>query len=162
MCSLTKRYVKGSFAKYSQLASSYRGKLLGMLAIHLFLLAIKEHYMVTGDKNQIFCDNLGAIYTFQRRSQRVTSGAKNADIQRVLRQIQNRMTSPLTSKHARAHQDDGKKRLTLSIEAQLNCRCDDRHQGVKQNNFNFHTSLLASVLDNHRILLLSTQYLSTV
>ena len=85
MCSSTKKYVKGSFAEHSQSASSYRGKLLGMLAIHLFLLAIKEHYMVEGDKNQIFCDNLRAIYTFQRRSQRVTSGEKNADIQRVLR-----------------------------------------------------------------------------
>ena len=96
-----------------------------MLAIHLFLLAIEEHYMVEGDKNQIFCDNLGAIYTFQQRSQRVTSGAKNVDIQRVLRRIQNRMTSPLTSKHVRAHQDDSKKRSTLLIEAQRNCRCDD-------------------------------------
>ena len=35
------------------------------------------------------------------------------------------MKSPLASKHVRAHQDDSKKRSTLSIEAQLNCRCDD-------------------------------------
>ena len=49
-----------------------------MLATHLFLLAIKEHYMVAGDKNQVFCDNLWAVYTFQWCSQRVTPGAKNA------------------------------------------------------------------------------------
>ena len=41
------------------MASSYRGELLGMLAIHLFLLATKEHYMVSGDSNQVFCDKLG-------------------------------------------------------------------------------------------------------
>ena len=50
LCSLTKWYVKGLFSRHSQSASSYRGELLGMLAIHLFLLAIEEHYMVAGDK----------------------------------------------------------------------------------------------------------------
>ena len=125
LCSLTKKYIKGSFAKHSQSASSYRAKLLGMLAIRLFLLAIEAHYMVAGDKTQVFCDNIGAIYTFQRRSQRVTSGTKNADIQRILRQIQGRMTSSITSKHVCAHQDKSKKRSALSIAAQLNCRCDD-------------------------------------
>ena len=35
------------------------------------------------------------------------------------------MTSPLTSKHVCAHQDDSKKGSALSIEKQLNCHCDD-------------------------------------
>ena len=86
-CSTAMKYIKGSFAEHSPSASRYRGKLLGMLAIHLFLFAIEEHYMMSGNSNQVFWENLGAIYTFERRSQRVTSGAKNADIQRFLRRI---------------------------------------------------------------------------
>ena len=96
-----------------------------MLAIHLFILTIEEHYMVSGDINKVLCNNLGAIYTFKRPSQRVTSRAKNADVQRVLRQIQGLMTSTRDSKHVCAHQDESKLRSALSIESQLNCRCDD-------------------------------------
>ena len=96
-----------------------------MLAIHLFILTIEEHYMVSGDINKVLCNNLGAIYTFKRPSQRVTSRAKNADVQRVLRRIQGLMTSTLDSKHVCAHQDGIKRRSALSIKAQLNCRCDN-------------------------------------
>ena len=39
-CSTAMKYIKGSFAEHSPSASSYRGEVLGMLAIHLFLLAI--------------------------------------------------------------------------------------------------------------------------
>ena len=120
LCSRSNKHTKGSFTEHSPSASSYRGELLGMLDIHLFLLAIEEHYMVSGNSNQVFCNNLGAIYTFQRCSQRVTLGANNADLQRVLRRIQERMTSSLDAKHVRSHQDDRKQRSALSIEAQLN------------------------------------------
>ena len=113
----SQQYIKGLCAEYSQPANSYRGELLSMLAIHLFLLAIGERYIVSWKIDQVFCYILGAIYTFQQRSQRVTSGAKNADVQRVLRQIQARMTSSLDAKHVRAHQDDQRRRSALHRSA---------------------------------------------
>ena len=59
-----KKYLKGSFVESSNLASNYQGELLGMLAVHLFLLAIKEHYNLGGDNNKIYCKNKGAIFAF--------------------------------------------------------------------------------------------------
>ena len=57
------------------MASSYRGELLGMLAIYLILYAIEEYYEVTGGTD-ILCDNKGALYTFQKKSKRIPAGAK--------------------------------------------------------------------------------------
>ena len=51
--------------------------------------------------------------------------------------------------------------LTREINEEKPVLNNERYKGVKQNNCNFHTSLLASLLDNQRILLLATQYSST-
>ena len=40
---------------------------MGMLAIHLILLAIEKYYGVTGDSN-VLCENKGALYTFEKKS----------------------------------------------------------------------------------------------
>ena len=42
-CRVTKRQIGGTFVKISPSADSYRGELLGMLAIRLFLLAVEEY-----------------------------------------------------------------------------------------------------------------------
>ena len=43
VCRATKKWIVGSFAERSTSASSYRGELLGMLEVHLFLLATEQH-----------------------------------------------------------------------------------------------------------------------
>ena len=43
-CRATGIEVKGSFAERLAAASSYRGKMMGMLAIHVFLLAVEEFH----------------------------------------------------------------------------------------------------------------------
>ena len=55
-----------------------------MLAIRLFLLAAEEYYGVISDGNKVCCNNKGALYTFAKKSKQVSSGTKNADINRVL------------------------------------------------------------------------------
>ena len=84
-CTATKQKIKGSLVERSEGASSYRGKLLGMLAIHLFLHAVKTLYQVTGTGTNVFCDIKGAIYTFSKKHKRVLAGTKNNNIHRVLR-----------------------------------------------------------------------------
>ena len=129
-CTETRRFLSGSLVEWSSSASSYRGELLGMLAIHLFLLAIEEYYGLPPASNNIHCDNKGAIYTFERKSKRVPSGAHNADVQRVLRTVKSRMKSAHLRHHVRAHQDDVIDRKDLPLPAQLNCHCDDTAKGA--------------------------------
>ena len=124
-CVRSRKSVRGAFAERSNSASSYRGELLGMLAIHLFLLAVEESGGLEGGAAEVHCDNKGAIYTFDKEGKRVPSGAKNADIQRVLRRIKARMKGKHSRHHVKAHQDDHKRRSQLSLAAQLNCVCDD-------------------------------------
>ena len=78
-------------------ADSYRGEILGMLAIRLFLLAVKEFYGTVTTSNDICCDNKGALYTFERKSKRVPSGKANTDIQRVLRTVKSRCKARTSS-----------------------------------------------------------------
>ena len=75
--------------------------------------------------NDICCDNKGALYTFERKSQRVPSGKANTDIQRVLRTINYRSKSKHMQHHVRSHQDKLKPWHKLTYEEQLNYHCDD-------------------------------------
>ena len=54
-----------------------------MLKIHLILYNIEEYYGVTGG-NTIICGSKGALYTFEKKSKQIPTGAKNNDVQRVL------------------------------------------------------------------------------
>ena len=96
---------------------------MGMLAIHL--LAVEESGGLEGGAAEVHCDNKGAIYTFGKKGKRVPSGAKNADIQRVLRRIKARMKGKHSRHHVKAHQDNFRRRSQLSLATQLNCVCDD-------------------------------------
>ena len=129
-CKVTGKEVRGSFSEYSTSAGSYRGELLGTLAINTFLLAVEEYYHIHKNETVVFCDNKGAIYTFSKKTKRVPSGMKHADIQRAKRTVEARMKSKLKHKHVYGHQDDRRSRRSLSLEAWLNCACDELAKGA--------------------------------
>ena len=70
-CTQTKRKILGTLLERSNYAGSYRGELLGMLAIQLFLLAVEEYHNPIFDGNEVCCDNKGALFTFEKESKRV-------------------------------------------------------------------------------------------
>ena len=109
-CTRTGKQIKGAFVEHSTSASSYRGELLGMLEINLFLLAVEESHRSTTGSSEVHCDNKGALYTFEKEGKWVPLGAKNADIQRVLRRVKGRMTGKHSTHHVKAHQDDHRQR----------------------------------------------------
>ena len=61
--------VKGSLAEWSGSAISYRGEMLGMLAVWVFLLAVEEYFHksgMVGEGNKVSCDNKGALTTLEK------------------------------------------------------------------------------------------------
>ena len=120
----TKLQIGGTLTEISPSADSYRGEMLGMLAIRLFLLAVEEYYGAVTTSNDICYDNKGALYTFERKSQRVPSGKANTDIQRVLQTIKHRSKSKYIQHHVRSHQDKLKPWHKMTYEEQLNYYCD--------------------------------------
>ena len=129
-CKVSGKEVRGSFSEYSTSAGSYRGELLGTLAINTFLLAIEEYYQLHKNETVVFYDNKGAVYTFSKKTKRVPSGIKHADIQRAKRSVEARMRSTLKHKHVYGHQDERGSRRSLSLEAWLNCICDELAKGA--------------------------------
>ena len=75
-CRQTGRKIKGSLVERSASAGSYRVEMLGMIEIHVFLLAVEEFYKEGGGKNRVACDNKGALFTFAKNGQTSTSGGK--------------------------------------------------------------------------------------
>ena len=122
MCRKTVKCIGGTLVEKSSYASSYRGELLGLLAIQLFLLAIEEYYGVASDGNGLVCDNKAALYTFAKESKRIPSGQANTDIQRVLRNIKTRSRSSYEHQHIAAHQDNYTEYEHLEFKAKLNCK----------------------------------------
>ena len=107
-CRVTKRQIGGTFVEISPSADSYRGELLGMLAIRLFLLAVEEYYGAVTEGNDVCCDSKSALFTFEKKSQRVPKGSAHTNIQRVLRTIKHRSKSTFVQHHVKAHQDERK------------------------------------------------------
>ena len=92
-CTATKFKISTTLVERSDSASTYRRELLGMPAILLIpLYAIEEYYGVTEDSN-VICDNKGAFYTSKKKSEQISAGSKNNEIQRVLLQVKNKTKS---------------------------------------------------------------------
>ncbi len=62
VCTACKRTLRGSFFEVSQSVGSYRGKLLGLVAIHTFATAIAQYFSLQTILGKISCNNL-ALYT---------------------------------------------------------------------------------------------------
>ena len=120
----TRRYIAGTLVERSPWANSYRGELLGMLAIRLFLLALEEYCDAVGQGTGAFCDCKGVITTFEKKTKRVSSGSSNGDVLRVLRAIQARTRGIYHHQHVKGHQDDAQRLDNLKFEALLNTYCD--------------------------------------
>ena len=86
-CTKRKRKLYGSFFERSPKAGSYRGELLGLLAIHTLIAALEQFYSLPATTNKVCCDNQGALYKSKQRRRRIPVGASQADIKRAFRNV---------------------------------------------------------------------------
>ena len=94
-------------------AGSYRGEMLGMIEIHVFLLAIEDFYKEGGGNNIVACNKKGALFTFTKKGKRVPAVASNADVQRFLREVKRRSSCKHRLEHVKGHQDDYKRKSAV-------------------------------------------------
>jgi hypothetical protein len=106
-------------------AGSYRGELLGLLAIHTFILPVSLFYEVSTQRlGLVACDNKGALFKAKVFRKRIPPGAKHGDILRCLRRTLYSLRSRLDYKHVYGHQDWLKSWSQLTLLEKLNCKCD--------------------------------------
>jgi len=123
-CRRSKRRLHGSFFELSSKADSYRAEYLGLLAIHTLLAALQSYFELIDISVTICCDNQSALYKSGETPRRVPVGAKQADIQRAMRNVKMKADCAVTYEWVAGHQDRHKCWEQLTIEQQLNCLCD--------------------------------------
>jgi hypothetical protein len=114
----------GTFWERSPSASSYRAKLLGLCALHLFAQALTEFYKVTGWTAMLCCDNKRALEVSSHHTRRIRASAKFADICRSLKAVKQLLSGTFFYVHVYGHMDRMLKWEQLTLTQQLNCVCN--------------------------------------
>ncbi len=124
-CSADHGRIIGSFFESLHVANAYRGKLLGLTAIHLILLSINKIHCNLSGSVEIVSDCLGALnrVTFLP-PYRILSRCWHSDILKNILVHCRDLTFTTYYLHVKAHQDDNVSFDKLSQKAQLNCICN--------------------------------------
>jgi hypothetical protein len=135
-CRSSNKTLRGSFYKVSLSAGSYRGELLGLVAIHTLILAAAEYYHPECILGKICCNSMSALNQASKVRKRVRSSIKHSDLQQALHTYQCNVNMALTHSHVRAHQDALKPWSMLTLEEQINVICDELANAAVQR---YHT-----------------------
>jgi hypothetical protein len=120
MCQLV-----GSFAERSEGANAYRGELLGLMALHLILLAVNTVRPDLQGTVVLHSDCLGALSRVKTLPPgRMPLACKHADILKNILNTCARLTFRRKYEHVAAHQDEVSAFHLLPRAAQLNCAVD--------------------------------------
>jgi hypothetical protein len=110
-----------SFPEASQVACSYRGELIGLMAIHLILLAINEVNPGLKGFIHIYSDCLGALEKVKNLPPtRIPSRLAHSDVLKNILVNCSDLSFDHFYLHVCAHQDDKEEYHNLSRPSQLN------------------------------------------
>ncbi len=115
----------GSFLEASKAANAFQGELLGLMAIHLLLLAVNTVSPGLTGRVKIFLDCLGALgCTAELPPYRIPTRCKHSDVLKTILVNCGGLSFHREYIHVEAHQNDLMRWEKLSREAQLNAACD--------------------------------------
>ena len=115
----------GSFSEPSRCACSYRGELVGLMAIHLILLAANEANAGLSGSVEIFSGCLGALDKVKNLPPaRIPTGSAHSDVLKNILVNCSNLPFDRYYSHVSAHQDDHQSYISLPREVQLNCSMD--------------------------------------
>ncbi len=129
-CTKTRRLLRGSFFKISLKAGSYRGELLGLVALHTFVMAVAKFYRLDLACGKICFGNVSALGQSSKSRKRVSSGIKHSDLHHTIRTIKCMVKFRMTYSQVRTHQDRILPWSMLTLEQQLNVLCDKLANGA--------------------------------
>jgi hypothetical protein len=114
-----------SFAEGSRYANTYRGELLGLMAIHLLLLSFNRVWPELQGSVHIYSDCLGALDKVENLPpRRIPSKCRHSDILKNIMVNCSDLSFKRIFSHVKAHQDDRKGWDEMERQAQMNCGCD--------------------------------------
>jgi hypothetical protein len=124
-CTHSRRHLWGSFVERTTDACSYRGELLGLMAIHLILLAVNECNKDLCGLVHIYSDCLGALDKVKNLPpHQIPTRCGHSDVLKTIMVNCSNLTFSRVFSHVRAHQDNNISYRDLCRPAQLNCQMD--------------------------------------
>ena len=123
-CTETNKRLYGNFYEQSPSAGSYRGELLGLLALHTLAAALERYFSFKDGTAKLCCDNQTALFKSKEPRKRIPTGSSQGDIKRALRNVKAVSTMRFTYEWVESHQDRYKLWTQLTVEQRLNCCCD--------------------------------------
>jgi hypothetical protein len=124
-CTTTKKLLRGSIYETSPKAGSYRGELLGLVALHTMIVAVAKHFQLTMVVGKICCDNISALGQAGKVCKRVSAGMKHSDLHQAIRTLKCSFQMDMKYSHVRVHQDRILPWSMLTLEQQLNVICNN-------------------------------------
>lgn len=123
-CTESNKRLYGNFYEQSPSAGSYRGELLGLLALHTLAAALEAYFSIAHRTAKLCCDNQTALYKSKEPRKRIPTGSSQGDIKRALRNVKAMSTMRFNYEWVESHQDRYKLWTQLTVEQRLNCDCD--------------------------------------
>ncbi len=116
----------GAFAEASVVANAYRGELLGLMAVHLLLLAVETVSPgLSGRVTMIYSDCIGALGCVAKLPPyRIPSRCRHLDVLKTIMVNCASLSFHREYHHVAAHQDGHTRWEDLPRVAQLNLACD--------------------------------------
>ncbi len=124
-CTKGQGQLTGTFSDQTIAACSYRGELIGLLAIHLLLLSISKVSPDLPGSVHIYLDCLGALNKVKNLPpNRIPSKCRHSDVLKNILVNCSGLSFTRLFLHVSAHQDNRSRFEDLSQPAQLNCVVD--------------------------------------
>ena len=124
-CAQGRGRIVGHFPEASPWACAFRGELLGLMAIHLILVAANKTTPGLQGEVTICSDCLGALGDVATLpTTRIPARCKHSDILKTIMVNCKDLSFQRKYSHVRAHQDDKDKYENLDRRSQLNCLMD--------------------------------------
>ncbi len=115
----------GSFVEHTPNTGSYRGELLGLMAIHLILRSINEVFTVLQGLVHIYSDCLGALNKVKNLPLYcIPTQCSHSNILKNIMVNCSDLSFTQIFSHVKAHQDDHIGYESLTRSTQLNCQMD--------------------------------------
>ena len=115
----------GSFKEASKAANTYRGELLGLMAIHLILVSVNRVHKSLCGNVQVVSNCLGALqWVTYLPPYCIPSRCKHSNILKNMLVNCQDLTFSVHYSHIKAHQDNTTAFNKLSRKLQLNCICN--------------------------------------
>ncbi len=106
-------------------AGSFRGELLGLVAIHTLALAVVQFFHLDCVSGKNCCDNIATLNQSSKVRQRVQVGIKHSDLHQTIRNLKCSTKMVFKYKYVRAHQNRMKPWSQLSFKERLNVISDE-------------------------------------